>query len=83
LWAKVSESHYLLFSTTGIDELIDSLHGRFPFEDLGDKNKQVIEFLVPNGYHIDLFVIPIRKIGFSYTDDFIPEGAEYINGFKV
>jgi len=87
LWTKVEESRYLILSSSGVDVLIDHICYTVLDElvpvDQRSIAHNVAQFLVLNSFDKDLIIIPIKQVGASYTDEWIEQGLDFVNGFGI
>jgi len=90
LWAKVKESRYLILTSAGIDSLITNVKENSDITidsswvESHDTNAgKVSAFLLMNGWTTTSIIIPVKKVGISYTDELIEKGLDFVHGFKI
>lgn len=87
LWTKIKESHYLILSSAGVDVLIDHIKGGAVLDELEEQKRSIAQnvalFLILNGFDKDLMIIPVKKAYASYTDEWIEQGLDFVNGFRI
>lgn len=88
LWKKAGISHYLLLSSSGVDSLIGHIEDKSnTVDNWVESNRTVAHsvaaFLLMNGFDTTSIIVPLKKLGASYTDELIVQGLDFVNGFRI